>query len=108
MPGKQRIRNSRDFHRVRTTGASARSDGLTVWMAPRGQEGSVRLGLSVRTRRAVDRNRIRRRVRQAWTRIDVRPGRDVVVGADPSTMDVEYQELVTHLQSAVSRAEASL
>jgi ribonuclease P protein component len=107
MPGEHRLSNSRDFHRVKSTGVSARSDGLTVWVAPGGPEGSTRLGLSVRTKRAVDRNRIRRRMREAWREIEVPEGRDVVVGADSSMVEVGYQELVTHLQTAVSRAEAA-
>ncbi len=108
MSGEQRIRNSRDFHRVRATGARGRSDGLTVWVVPGRPESRSRVGLAPRSKRAVDRNRIRRRLREAWREIPASNGREIVVGADQNALEAEYQELVRHLKSALSRAEAGL
>lgn len=75
-------------------------------VAPRRPVGAPsRLGMSVRTgtRSAVERNRIRRRVRAAFAKT-APPGYDVVVRADPSLAQVDYQELVSSMKDALSRA----
>jgi ribonuclease P protein component len=106
MPATPALRSSRDFHRVRSSGARARSNGVTVWVAP-GPEGvSGRLGLSARSRSAVERNRIRRRIRAAWREAGPTGSSDVVVGADEAALAPSFQELVNHLKSALNRAEA--
>jgi ribonuclease P protein component len=64
-----------------------------------------RLGMSVRTRArsAVDRNRVKRRLRAAFPSA-VPPGYDVLVRADDRAVEGDFQELVKHLRTAVSRA----
>jgi ribonuclease P protein component len=105
MPALPMLRSSRDFHRVRSTGARARSDGVTVWIAAGTPGGPARLGLTARSRSAVERNRIRRRLRAAWSEVDLRPGRDVVIGADRAALEPAFQELVNHVKTALTRAE---
>jgi len=107
MRRDEKLRNSRDFHRVRATGASARSDGLTVYVV-RERTGPARLGLAPRSKGAVERNRMRRRLRAAWGEIEAGEGLDVVVAADRDSLGVEFQNLVDHLKGALSRAEGKL
>ena len=104
MPAVQTLRRSRDFHRVRSTGARARSDGVTVWVAPRRGDDATKVGIAARSKSAVERNRIRRRLRAATRSIDMGTGREVVVSADPRALDEGFQDLVTHLARALERA----
>lgn len=106
MPVVRILRSSRDFHRVRSTGAHARSNGITVWVVEGSPGAPPRLGLAARSRSAVERNRIRRRVRAAWREAGVEQGRDVVVGADRAALAPPFQELVNHIRSALTRAES--
>jgi ribonuclease P protein component len=77
-----------------------------VVVAARPEPGAPsRLGMSVRTRTgtAVARNRIKRRLRAAFVAA-IPPGHDVVVHADERAAAEGFQELVTHLKMAVTRA----
>jgi ribonuclease P protein component len=71
----------------------------------RPEGGPSRLGMSVRTGAgsAVERNRIRRRVRAAFVAA-APPGYDVVVRADASVAQTSYQELVSNMKDALTRA----
>lgn len=95
-----------EIGRVLAEGAPARAGALTVAVAPgRDRAGRSRLGLAVRTGRgAVVRNRVRRRLKEAFRAAGV-PGRDVVVRADEAVLTVDFQELVNELTVLVRRAE---
>jgi ribonuclease P protein component len=81
-------------------GQAARRDGITVFVGDYDLQ-EPRLGLAVRERRsAVRRNRARRRLRAAAALCEL-PRRDVVSRAEPGVVDLEFQELVTVLTSAV-------
>ncbi len=101
------LRTGAEFQHV-LAGAKARSDGLTVYVAGRGDEGPPRLGLAVgrRVGGAVQRNRIKRRVRAAFRAWSGR-GVDVLVKAGPSAAGLSYQDLENHLIRALTRASRS-
>jgi ribonuclease P protein component len=82
-------------------GRASRRNGITVFVGDYDPNGEPRLGLAVRERRsAVKRNRARRRLRAAAAQCGL-PPRDVVIRADPGVVDMEFQELVEQLRSAV-------
>jgi ribonuclease P protein component len=105
------LKRSEDFRRVRETGATARRNGVTVFVAPAtpGHPGG-RAGITVpgRVGGAVVRNRLRRRLRAALQRSDLGRDRDVVVRVDPSAAGANYLELETSLRNALSRANEGL
>jgi ribonuclease P protein component len=93
------------FSQVFADGRRAGSDGLTVWVLPQPEATAVRLGLAVGTHAggAVDRNRIRRRVRALVRGFNLDPC-SLVVRADGGAVRLPFQELERHLSAALRRA----
>lgn len=89
------ITSSRDFRRVYRTGKKVRDDGITVWVAARPDAGETRLGMSIRAAvgTAVERNRLRRRVKEAFRAYSPEPGADVVLAATREAAGRNFQEL---------------
>ncbi len=89
MERRQRLSRSRDFDAVYRKGRSVSTRYLTLYVFPRDDDpdGSPRLGLAVpkAVGPAVERNRLKRRLREAWRELgdDVLPGRDYVLAARP-------------------------
>ena len=82
-------------------GRASRRDGITVFVGNYDPEREPRLGLAVRERRsAVRRNRARRRLRAAAAQCEL-PRRDVVIRAEGAAGEMQFQELVGILKSAV-------
>ncbi len=75
-----------------TRGSRKSAAGLTLHVLANGQD-SARLGLAVRAKGAVQRNRIKRRLRAAAGQADL-GAYDVVVRADARALGVDFQELV--------------
>lgn len=100
------IRSARDFRRVYRAGSKARSDGITVWAAPREEPGETRLGMSIRATAgsAVERNRLRRRAREIFRAFDPGPDADVVVTASPEAIGRNFQQLSEVMTSAFEKA----
>ncbi|MGH2779020.1 MAG: ribonuclease P protein component [Actinomycetota bacterium] len=100
------LRSSRDFQRVLAQGRRARSGGIVAVVAPNEKVGEpARVGLAVRSSGgAVVRNRIKRRLRGAYERIDAPMGYDIVVRADDRVRAGEFASLVEDLGAAVTKA----
>jgi len=83
--GRGRLSRSGDFDRVFRNGRSHGGREFVLYVFPRGEDGPPRLGLSVSRKLggAVERNRVKRLVREAFTRVaDSLPtGTDAVVVA---------------------------
>ena len=75
-------------------------------LAPNDEAGApARLGLAVQSSsRAVARNRIKRRLRGAYGRIDAPAGYDIVVRAGDRARTGEFARLVSDLEAAVKEA----
>jgi ribonuclease P protein component len=88
---RYRLSRSRDFDAVYRHGRSVSTRFLVLYWFPRDDEGEPRLGIAVPkgTGSAVERNRVKRRLREAWrARLSqVSPGRDYVLIARPSLAD---------------------
>lgn len=100
------ITSGRDFRRVYRTGKKVRDDGITIWAAPRPDAGETRLGMSIRATvgTAVERNRLRRRVKEAFRAYDPVPGRDIVLAATREAAGRNFQELQGSLTTVLERA----
>ena len=87
---RSRISRSGDFDAVYRRGTSAVGRHLVVYAVDRGDERPARLGLSVSKKvgGAVDRNRVKRVLREQFAELDPAPpaGADVVVIARPGVM----------------------
>ena len=92
------LKSSDDFSRVLSLGTRRRVGDITVVRAP-GQPTQVRVGLVAgkRTGNAVQRNRAKRRIRQAVRQADI-PAGDYVVMAGPGTASVNFSELVSWIR----------
>ena len=88
MQRRNRLSRSRDFDAVYRHGRSVSTRFLVLYWFPRGDEGEPRLGIAVPkgAGSAVERNRVKRRLREAWReRLGRVPtGRDYVLIARPA------------------------
>jgi ribonuclease P protein component len=91
-----RLSRSAEFERVYRQGRSHANRWLVLYTFPRGGEDEPRLGLSVSRKvgGAVDRNRVKRLLREAFSaRSDGLPaGHDVVIVARPDIRDLAERE----------------
>lgn len=88
------LRKRSDFDRVFREGRRRRAGALVVVEAP-GDQGLIRLGLVVgrRVGTAVDRNRVKRRLRHALAESCRPGGTDLVVIASPGVSRASYADL---------------
>lgn len=101
------IRHSRDFERVYADGRRVRAPGLTVYAKQRDDENAPsRVGLAVKGRNctAVERNRVRRRLRAMTDEGFPHRGWDLVVVAAPGSISRDFQEMKKQLVRAVGTA----
>jgi len=107
----QRLKQRREFLAV-ARGASRAALTVIVQMRKRGDEGPPRVGFTV-TRKlggAVERNRIRRRLKEAVRLAlpgQLRPGRDYVFIGRPEAAVRPFELLQQDLMDAVCRVETS-
>ena len=104
------LTRSRDFVHVQSRGARARSNGVAA-AALRREDPTApsRVGLAVGRGlgSAVARNRVKRRLRAAWREGAIPAGYDVVLRPSQAVAHIDFQDLVNHVESAVTRAIAS-
>jgi ribonuclease P protein component len=118
-PGRGRLSRSAEFERVYRHGRSTANRHLVLYSFPNAEAERPRLGLSVSRKvgGAVERNRVKRLLREAFDREEValKPGHDVVVVARPPAGELAEREGLSGVESSLAeligkaglRAEAS-
>ena len=106
-PRRGRLSRSADFDRVMRSGRSQAGRELVLYVFPRGtDEDDPRLGLSVSRKvgNAVDRNTVKRLLREAFDREAHRlpPGSDAVVIARPAAGDLAQREGLSGMRLALA------
>jgi ribonuclease P protein component len=110
MSKRRRLSRSGEFDRVYRDGSSHATRYLVLYSFPRGEEerGEVRLGVSVSRKigGAVDRNRVKRALREAfWALSDRLPPRhDFVLVARPEIGDLIEREGADGVRASIEEA----
>lgn len=104
--GRGRLSRSADFDRVFRNGRSYAGRELVLHVFPRGEEGPTRLGLSVSRKvgGAVERNRVKRLLREAFALESARlpPATDVVIVARPDAKGLAEREGLAGIRRVLS------
>ncbi len=104
-PRRGRLSRSADFDRVMRNGRSQAGREFVLYVFPRGGEEPARLGLSVSRKvgGAVERNRVKRLLREAFAKEGARfpAGADAVVIARPGARELAEREGLHGVQSAL-------
>lgn len=108
LPRQHRLLATRDFQRIYRRGRSSRSQTLQLRMQENGRP-ITRFGIVVSNRiakRAVVRNRLKRRLRESVRPLlsRIRPGFDVILSAQTGADAATLQELRQDLQAVLDRA----
>jgi len=109
----ERLRQRADFLAV-ATGARVNSAAFTLQSRRRDDQGPSRVGFTVTKKNgtATERNRIRRRLREAVRRLDVdaasmamRPQHDYVLVGRRAALTADFNAMLDDLRSALKRLE---
>jgi ribonuclease P protein component len=104
--GRGRLSRSADFDRVFRTGRSHAGRELVLYVFPRGDGDPSRLGLSVSRKvgGAVERNRVKRLLREAFAQESARlpQGTDAVVVARPGAGALAERDGLTGIRCALA------
>jgi ribonuclease P protein component len=106
LPRHQRLRKDREFQRVRRQGRSWAHPLLALHVLPAPQGQRVGISVSKKVGKAVQRNRVRRRLREivrgelpAW-----RNGFDAILVARPAAEPAQFSQLVEVIRELARRA----
>jgi ribonuclease P protein component len=112
MPKRRRLSRSGEFDRVYRDGSSHATRYLVLYSFPRGDDGEseIRLGVSASRKvgGAVERNRVKRTLREAfWAAADRLPeGHDFVLVARPEIGELIEKEGLEGAQASIDEALA--
>jgi ribonuclease P protein component len=106
----QRLRQRADFLAA-ARGAKAPSAGFVLQVRERGADGPARVGFTVSRKvgTAVERNRVRRRLREVVRRTAedrIRPGHDYVLIGRRAALELPFEGLVESFEAALGRIHA--
>jgi ribonuclease P protein component len=105
-----RLKRREDFRRVQERGRKHHTKHFLVLVLPRGDEGPPRVGVTVTKKvgNAVQRNRVKRLVREVFRRNRDRfpSGCDVVWIAKDGAPELGYEEVLAELPARLTRPSA--
>ncbi len=108
--GRARLSRSAEFERVYRQGRSTANRHLVLYAFPNASSDRPRLGLSVSRKvgGAVERNRVKRLLREAFARTEpqLRPGQDVVLVARPAARELAEREGLEGVDASLSELVA--
>jgi ribonuclease P protein component len=103
-----RLTSSADLRRTYAEGKRASASSVSAHVRATEEQRPARIGVTaVRgLGGAVQRNRAKRRVREAVRRVrpEIKDGADVIVVATPAALKASFQDMVDNLRSALSQA----
>jgi ribonuclease P protein component len=104
-PGRGRLSRSAEFERVYRQGRSVANRHLVLYTFPNGSTQRPRLGLSVSRKvgGAVQRNKVKRLLREAFAQAegDLKPDQDVVVVARPPAGELAERDGLAGVDAAL-------
>ncbi len=105
MVKERRLRRREDIKRVLATGR-AKSDTYLVLKAAAGTAPDSRAGIvtSKKIGGAVERNRVRRRLREIIRQMDISPGADIVIIARPPARQAPFSDLTASVRGLLKRS----
>ena len=100
-----RLRKSHEFQDVRKRGRRANDRLLTMGVVE-SEDGTTRFGFSVSKRvgGAVTRNRVKRRLRECLSSMEIHSGYNIVVSARPAAAQADYHMLMSSLRRLAGQA----
>jgi ribonuclease P protein component len=106
MDSSRRLHKGGEFDTAYREGTVVNGPLLVVRHRPNGRK-DVRWGFAVGkklAKRAVDRNRVKRRLRAAASSLELVPGHDIVVTARGGAVEARYEALAQALEARLRRA----
>jgi ribonuclease P protein component len=104
--GRGRLSRSAEFERVYRQGRSIANRHLVLYTFPNASSQRPRLGLSVSRKvgGAVQRNRVKRLLREAFAQVEaeLKPGQDVVVVARPAAGELAERDGLAGVDAALA------
>jgi len=109
LPKENRLKKKKEFEAVFKGGRHIKSQNFFIKYLANGTD-KARIGFVVSkkvSKRAVDRNKAKRRMREAFRDIDgrLKDGISIIVVAYPSLKDVKFKEALAEIESALKKGE---
>lgn len=109
LPKENRLKKKKEFEAVFKGGRHIKSQNFFIKYLANGTD-KTRIGFIVSkkvSKKAVDRNRAKRRMREAFKNIDgkIKDGISIIVVAYPTVKGLRFKEMLPEIESALKKGE---
>jgi ribonuclease P protein component len=108
FPKSNRLLKRREFLRVYEGGTRHTDRLIWIYVLETNQAESARVGITIprKVGKAVRRNKLRRRIREIWRRLQhrLKPGMDIVINCGTQTAKLNFSQLQTRLENLLTTA----